>query len=367
MSARKAVRTVVPSCVLLAVASASGVTVSWTAPDLDSRTYPFVGQRSNASEPIFGFYNVPEFVGSFDSRDSQIQIGFDTAAMGIPTGAPLEEYQVSSLVLTMTAATPVGSPPYDPTLDDVSTYPLANGPAPAPDADPGRPMTLFGLGFRNGYTALEFVANPGTPFYGPSGEGYGPASFGTNIRHAYPIDFDDQGMPRDVSTNLDEPNLGANAFNPRPLAIGACALQPGATITDGTVFTFVVRLSDPAVRKYVREGLQAGQLGFSLATLHPASGDPSGGSGGNYPFFYMTENGSGAATLDITYEIAPPGCVGDLDGDGDTDVFDFGIFGPAFGSAMGDPGFVPEADFDGNGIIDVFDFGIFGPDFGCTP
>ncbi len=71
----------------------------------------------------------------------------------------------------------------------------------------------------------------------------------------------------------------------------------------------------------------------------------------------------GSACLTLT--LAPPSeCAGDLDGDGDTDVFDFGIFSGSFGSAVA-PG--TGGDLDGNGVVDVFDFGIFGADFGCTP
>lgn len=350
----------------LAAGVTLGATASWTSPDLDSRTYPFVGQRSQASEPVFGAYNVTDFIGVFDNRDSQIQLGFDTVSKGIPAGFPLDEYQISSVVITMTAATPIGAPPYDPTYDDVSTYPLANGPAPAPDADPGRPLTLFGLAFRNGYTALEFTPNPGPPFFGPSGEGYGPSAFGQGIRHAFPTDFEG-GVARDVSNNLDEPNLGASAFNVFPFAIGTCALSPGDTITSGTVITFALDLNDPDVVAYLRQGLQDGQLGFSLATLSPATGSPSGGGGGNYPFFFLSENGSSAPTLDITYVIAPPGCAADLDGDGDTDVLDFAIFVGAFGSSTGDANYNAAADYDDNGTIDVFDFTAFLTDFGCTP
>ena len=59
------------------------------------------------------------------------------------------------------------------------------------------------------------------------------------------------------------------------------------------------------------------------------------------------------------------GCVGDIDGDGDTDVFDFAILAPNFGMS----GFPPftNGDLDGDGDVDVFDFGIFAPDFGCVP
>ncbi len=104
------------------------------------------------------------------------------------------------------------------------------------------------------------------------------------------------------------------------------------------------------------------------ATTNPAESTAFGGA---ILAAEISYNNLGAAesyeSLLFVGAFAPPVlCVGDLDGDGDTDVFDFGIFGPAFGTSLGDPGFVPEADFDGNNTIDVFDFGIFGPDFGCT-
>ena len=60
----------------------------------------------------------------------------------------------------------------------------------------------------------------------------------------------------------------------------------------------------------------------------------------------------------------PAGCVGDLDGDDDTDVFDFATFVTNFGSAVpvGTGG-----DLDLNGVVDVFDFALFAGDFGCAP
>ena len=60
---------------------------------------------------------------------------------------------------------------------------------------------------------------------------------------------------------------------------------------------------------------------------------------------------------------APPVlCPGDIDGDGDTDVFDFGFIAGNFGS-MVTPG--TNGDLTGDGVVDVFDFAIFSGDFGC--
>ncbi len=58
-------------------------------------------------------------------------------------------------------------------------------------------------------------------------------------------------------------------------------------------------------------------------------------------------------------------CDGDLDGDGDADVFDFAIFATSFGSSVGEEGYDRVVDFDGSGAVDVLDFGPFASDFGC--
>lgn len=58
-------------------------------------------------------------------------------------------------------------------------------------------------------------------------------------------------------------------------------------------------------------------------------------------------------------------CPGDIDGDGDTDVFDFGLLAPAFATSLSDAEFLPAADLNGDNAIDVFDFGLLAPDLGC--
>jgi hypothetical protein len=58
----------------------------------------------------------------------------------------------------------------------------------------------------------------------------------------------------------------------------------------------------------------------------------------------------------------PGPCVGDLDGDDDTDVFDFAVFASGFGDAV-EPG--TGGDLDADGDIDVFDFAAWSADFGC--
>ena len=62
--------------------------------------------------------------------------------------------------------------------------------------------------------------------------------------------------------------------------------------------------------------------------------------------------------------VTPPGCVGDLDGDGDTDLADLGILLADFGCTP-PPNCV--GDLDGDGDTDLADLGILLADFGCAP
>jgi hypothetical protein len=65
--------------------------------------------------------------------------------------------------------------------------------------------------------------------------------------------------------------------------------------------------------------------------------------------------------------VVPPSCVADLDDDGDTDVFDFTLFGQTFGKTTADPEYLAAADYDDSGVVDVLDFTVFATDFGCFP
>lgn len=81
----------------------------------------------------------------------------------------------------------------------------------------------------------------------------------------------------------------------------------------------------------------------------------------------MNDAGTKVSTPSIasfTTAAPPPGCPGDLNGDGDTNVLDFSVFALSFGQT----GLVPGtgADLDADGDVDVYDFSIFVLAFGCT-
>jgi hypothetical protein len=66
----------------------------------------------------------------------------------------------------------------------------------------------------------------------------------------------------------------------------------------------------------------------------------------------------------VGYEILGGACLGDLNGDGRTDLTDLGILLADFGCAA--PGPCP-GDLDGDGDTDLADLGILLADFGCAP
>jgi len=64
--------------------------------------------------------------------------------------------------------------------------------------------------------------------------------------------------------------------------------------------------------------------------------------------------------------LAPdPGCAGDTDDDGDTDIFDFNAVVSGFGTPAGATR--ADGDLTGDGAVDVFDFNTITADFGCAP
>ncbi len=62
----------------------------------------------------------------------------------------------------------------------------------------------------------------------------------------------------------------------------------------------------------------------------------------------------------------PNACQFDFNNDGSVDGGDFGDFGAAFGSMVGDASYAEQADSNSDGVVDGADFGDFGAEFGRT-
>ena len=81
---------------------------------------------------------------------------------------------------------------------------------------------------------------------------------------------------------------------------------------------------------------------------------------------WVTEGGV-YPKLTIETETEPEPCVGDIDGDGDTDHSDLGELLAAWCTHAGDPNWNPNADLDDDGHVGHGDLGILLADWGCTP
>ena len=178
--------------------------------------------------------------------------------------------------------------------------------------------------------------------------------FGKFVRTTYALDYDEDGLPRDISNNIDE------MFDPFPFAIGVTGtVAPGDLVPEGTTFTFTIDVEDELIQNYLREGLDLGIVHFMVASLHPASEVDFTGS---FPEIVTKENLfvelglANAPQLFLTVEITEdqePGPLGDLNGDGVVNVFDLLILLNAWGPCP-----VPNdcpADLNESGTVNVFD------------
>lgn len=284
--------------------------VKFEGPTLDRWMYPhntLGGERASAS--TFG-----SFSSSSDTRNAQFLLGFSTSD-SIPSGLPATNYLIRSVRVRATVDRG-GAFVYDPTHDIYNTYQPTNRADYLPDADAGRPIELFGVGFRNGYTAANFVEN---------------SPFGTNTvegRNAYAVSYDSRGEWVDVSNNAAK----TNSFEAIPFAVGVNgALTPGELVPVDSAFTFELNLSDPFVLGYAQRALKEGVFEIMVSSLHTAA---QGGSP-IYPTFYNKENlfGGAPGQLEITGMV-----VREVDTDADRlpDDWEQFYFGNLDGGASGD-------------------------------
>lgn len=304
------------------------------APTLDRWMYfigDFDGQRPAAS--TFGAFDP-----RFDVRDAQFLLGWDTAG-AIRTNAGPSRYLLRRARITLTV-TQGGRFEYDPTHDAYTTY-ATNQPHYTPDLDPGRPVELYGAGFRNGFTAATFLEN--SP-YGPVNP-ITSSNISLGTRNAFAVMFDTNGLPVDVGNNVGQrnPEWTQPDFETAPWAVGQTPdAAPGELVPEGARFTFDVDLGDPLIAGYLQRALHEGRLRLVVSSLHPSAqvGGPIGGGGqGAFPLWATRENLLfDAPALELEGAI-----IRDEDTDGDGLPDDWERF--HFGDLSAEPG--ADSDLDG--------------------
>jgi hypothetical protein len=321
-------------------AMAQSVSATIPMPSMDRWNYPFASQPgTEASIPTFAALRQ----SGFDDRDAQFLIGFNTADV-VPAGFGVARYAIASVDVTIYVSADMRFQ-YDGTFDSVTT---SYDPAEAGytvDADAGKPVEIFPVGYRNNYSDANYTErspfSPFAPF--PPREG---------VRNAFAAKFDANGSPTiDISRQVRQ------HFEATPLAIGVNpSLAAGDYVPVGTPLTFHIDLSSAAAQAYLAKGLNAGQVRFMISSLHAASGGPGGGTGDViYPAFFTKENPlSTDLGLNSTMHVevvAYPGA--DFNVDGGVDGSDIEAFFVAWQAGA------PEADFNMDGGVDGSDIEAF--------
>lgn len=246
--------------------------LEFSTPTMDRWMYPFnLTPGTRPAAPVFGTFG-DEF--GVDTRHGQFLLGWDTADL-VPTNQPAARYVVTEVRLALTTLRDL-SFLNDSTLDAFETYLDTNHPAYVPDADPGRPVELFGAGFRNGFTVETFEET--SPF----------GSESPGERNAFAAGFNEHGELVDVGNNLGKTNELFPSFPSRPFGIGVIdSVSPGEPVPAGSKVTFSLQLDDPMVRGYVQEALRTGRLRLMATWLGESEGL---GGGPNYPDFATMNN-----------------------------------------------------------------------------
>ena len=313
------------------------IDLSYDSPTLDRWNYPFNGSPgTRLSASTFG---AVELIG-FDDHDAQFVLGFETDA-DVTTGLDASQYQVLSARVTITN-TNGDVFRYDPTYDTHDTYLFLDD---SLDPDPGRPVHLWAVGYRNGYDVNswgEYSVFGGTPSVDPTQES----------RHLFAAYFPSNGSdPIDISNNLKQ------EFDATPMAIGQTdAVMAGELVPADADFTFDVDLCQAGIRSFLAQGLSDGEVRFAVTSLHDAEGGDGGGTGEiSYPFWYTKENPIAqifgyAPRLELTVRVGSPG---DFNADGDLNFFDVSAFLTAFNA--GDI----SADLNNDCMFNFFDVSLF--------
>ncbi|MBL8760469.1 MAG: hypothetical protein JNL50_04135 [Phycisphaerae bacterium] len=324
---------------LTAAATAQPVSVTYPVPTLDRWMYPFGGQPGReTSIPIFGAIEIP----GFDDRDGQGLFGFTTTAE-VPAGLPVARYRVVSARLTLTVSVD-NQFQYDPSFDSFRSVLLTSDPLYVADTDAGKPVEVFGVGYRNGWTAQtfgEYNTFGGAPIIPPS-EG---------ARNCFSAIFDQNGVATDVSRQVRQ------RFDVTPMATGQiAAVSPGGWVPVGTKVVFDLDVCEPTSQAYLRKNLADGQVRLMVSSLFPAQGGPEGGSG-NYSAYYTKEsplaNGN-TAMLELE-AIVSNGA--DFNNDGFVNGDDYDLFASFFDAAN------PLADFNGDCFVNGDDYDAFAEAF----
>ncbi|MFO0790733.1 MAG: hypothetical protein U0805_14855 [Pirellulales bacterium] len=336
-------------------------TATWANADLDIWVYDNASQpgAANAAPTWVNELTINQSTGQFEpftasnpARLGTALFAFNSAAQITP-GLATSRYQVNSVTFRATCEFAGGQ------TARYETTPVSQAQLLAEYASNNvnwqKPMELYGVGLRGGYTGYEFTnGSPGPPLLDEVAHPYASGSYA-----AYPVvGTSSPGVYEDVSNSVSG-GFSATAaggttapFTAIPWAIGTTNLAVGDAIPNDTTFTFTLDLNAPGVRSYVQQSLANGAFGVSLSSLHATT---IGGGSGVYPRWYTSEAGSGIVhvppaslpQLVIDYTILPEGVPGDYNSNGVVDAADYVLWrnGGPLANQIDDPSQVNAQDY----------------------
>lgn len=269
---------------------ATGATVvEFDVPDFDKMIYPFSSGGGGTRQSALTFGAVGS--SGFDNRDSQFFVRFKTSTE-IQAGLTPTSYQIVSAKLTLKIQSG-GAIVFDGTYDPINTYDGEG--KPINGDDPGRPLELYGAGYRNGFTSATVAEGTAFGSTNPTAQ---------RTRNIYATDFLGgtglNGPSRDVSNNV------LDGFNPSPFSIGQVApseIDENGRIEEDANVVFTLDLANSDIIHYLQYSLAEGNLSFLATSLHVAA------QGGDltYAEYYTMDNLLGVVPprLDLVVEIVP--------------------------------------------------------------
>lgn len=303
-------------------ASAQPFRLAPDRPDLDRWMYPF--NSTPGTRPVAAVFSTFGDESGVDTRHGQFILAWNTGP-SIPAGLPADRYLIRSARVTVTV-TRGDVFVNDSTADPYGSLLFPDDPAFQPDPDPGRPLELFGTGFRNGFTPATFQAN--SPFGGAA----------TGRRNAFAAGFAPDGQWVDVGNNVGKTNVLFPSFPTRPFAVGTIPdVIAGHPVPAGARIVFDLDLTDPLVLGYLRSSLREGRLWTTITWLGGSEGFVGGPT---FPELATAEN-----LLNEPPRLVIEGSVvGEADADEDDLPDDWEHF--HFGGTGADP----DADPDHDGV-----------------
>jgi len=317
---------------------------------MDKWMYPFEF-GTGGSRPVAPTF--ASFDPRFDTRDAEFLLGWQTQSV-IPTNGVPSRYVLKRVRLNLTVGRDLVNNAtgervtflYDPSFDSYKTHLSPQDPSYQPDPDDGRPVEIFGVGFRNGFDAVGYTED--SPFGVVGAFTSNTISIGT--RNSFAAVFNPKGELIDVANHVGQANAAWTQppFEARPWAVGqTVGVGSGESVPLGSTFTFDLDLSDPQIAGYVARSLASGRLSLMVSSLSPAKQVTPGGTGlggsGAYPQWSTREDnlfpgpvleveglvlGDTDADADglpddwerLTFGNLDPGASGDPDGDGSTNL-----------------------------------------------